>query len=70
MYRGVEPIMFKTDNSSHSVVNTEVLDILKQRGAVEDGDIVIISKGDLVGKQGGTNAMKILHVGAAEHQVD
>jgi pyruvate kinase len=70
MYRGVEPIMFKTESTSHSVVNTEVLDILKQRGAFEDGDLVIISKGDLVGKQGGTNAMKILHVGETEHQSD
>jgi pyruvate kinase len=70
MYRGVEPIMFKTDSTSHSVVNSEVMDILKQRGAIEDGDIVIISKGDLVGKQGGTNAMKILHVGETEHQTD
>jgi pyruvate kinase len=70
MYRGVEPIMFETDSTSHSVVNSEVLDILKQRGAIEDGDVVIISKGDLVGKQGGTNAMKILHVGDADNQVD
>jgi len=70
MYRGVEPIMFKTESTSHSVVNTEVMDILKQRGAIVDGDIVIISKGDLVGKQGGTNAMKILHVGETEHQTD
>ncbi|MCK5334849.1 MAG: pyruvate kinase [Gammaproteobacteria bacterium] len=70
LYRGVEPIMFKTDSTSHAVVNSEVLDILKKRGAVEDGDVVIISKGDLVGKQGGTNAMKILHVGHADQQVD
>ena len=70
LYRGVEPIMFKTDSTSHSVVNTEVMDILKQRGAIEDEDLVIISKGDLVGKQGGTNAMKILHVGEIEHQTD
>ncbi|MEA1888565.1 MAG: pyruvate kinase [Pseudomonadota bacterium] len=70
IYRGVEPIKFDTKSTSHSVVNTEVLDILKQRGAIEDGDVVIISKGDLVGKQGGTNAMKILHVDETEHQTD
>jgi len=70
MYRGVEPIKFDTKSTSHSVVNSEVLEILKKRGAIEDGDIVIISKGDLVGKQGGTNAMKILQVGEIEHQID
>ena len=70
MYRGVEPLKFETTSTSHAVVNAEVQDILKQRGAIEDGDVVIISKGDLVGKQGGTNAMKILYVGEIEHQID
>jgi len=70
MYRGVEPLKFDTSSNSHSIVNAEVLDILKQRGAIADGDVVIISKGDLVGKQGGTNAMKILRVGDIEHDSD
>ncbi len=70
MYRGVEPIKFESKSTSHSVVNREVQEILKQRGAIQDDDIIIISKGDLVGKQGGTNAMKILHVGEYEHQTD
>jgi pyruvate kinase len=34
-----------------------------RRGAVRDGDLVIITKGDLMGKRGGTNAMKIVEVG-------
>ncbi len=70
MYRGVEPIRFETTSRSHAVVNNEVQEILKERGAIEDGDTVIISKGDLVGKQGGTNAMKILRVGDEEQQID
>jgi pyruvate kinase len=70
IYRGVEPIKFDSKSTSHSVVNREVQEILKQRGAIQDDDIIIISKGDLVGKQGGTNAMKILHVGEFEHQAD
>ncbi|GMR06694.1 MAG: pyruvate kinase [Gammaproteobacteria bacterium] len=70
MYRGVEPIKFDTKSRSHARVNTEVLNVLKERGAIEDGDMVIISKGDLVGKQGGTNVMKILRVGDNELQID
>lgn len=70
MYRGVEPIKFNTTSLSHALVNAEVQNVLKERGAIEDGDTVIISKGDLVGKQGGTNAMKILRVGDDEQQVD
>ena len=70
MYRGVEPIKFDTTSRSHAEVNSEVLKVLKERGAIEDADTVIISKGDLVGKQGGTNAMKILRVGEDEQQID
>ncbi len=70
MYRGVEPIKFDTTSRSHALVNAEVQKVLKERGAIKDGDTVIISKGDLVGKQGGTNTMKILRVGDDEQQVD
>ena len=63
LYRGVEPIRFITNSTSHSVVNQQALDLLSERGAVADGDLVILSKGDLHGKQGGTNVMKILRVG-------
>ena len=67
LYRGVEPLKYETTSTVHSVVNAEVQEILKGRGAIEDGDIIIISKGDLVGKQGGTNVMKILQVGEIDH---
>ena len=36
---------------------------LLRRGAVRDGDLVILTKGDLMGVMGGTNAMKIIRVG-------
>jgi pyruvate kinase len=32
---------------------------MRRRGTVRDGDLVIITKGDLTGVMGGTNAMKI-----------
>jgi len=67
LYRGVEPLKYETTSKVHSVVNAEVQDILKGQGAIADGDIIIISKGDLVGKQGGTNVMKILQVGEIDH---
>ena len=37
--------------------------MLKKRHVVEDGDRVVITKGDLMGTGGGTNAMKIVEVG-------
>jgi pyruvate kinase len=36
---------------------------LRQRGFISEGDLVIITKGDLKGISGGTNSMKIVCVG-------
>jgi pyruvate kinase len=63
LYRGVYPISFDTDSKDHAVVNREAVDELKRRGVVRDGDLVILTKGDLMGVLGGTNAMKIVRVG-------
>ena len=47
-----------------SDLNREIIDELLRRGAVRgDGDLVIITKGDLTGVSGGTNAMKIVRAG-------
>ena len=63
LYRGVTPISFKTDTTDHATINKEVVEELKRRGVVRDGDLLIITKGDLMGVMGGTNAMKIVRVG-------
>jgi pyruvate kinase len=63
LYRGVYPISFDTTSRDHALVNLEAVEELKRRGVVRDGDLVIITKGDLMGVLGGTNAMKILRVG-------
>ena len=64
LYRGVYPIAFDITTSDHAEVNREAVAELRRRGAVRDGDLVIITKGDLTGVKGGTNAMKIATVGA------
>jgi pyruvate kinase len=63
LYRGVYPISFDTRTRDHATVNKEAVDELKRRGVVRDGDLVILTKGDLMGVLGGTNAMKIMRVG-------
>ena len=64
LYRGVCPVSFTvTSTTDHATINKEALDELMRRGAVRDGDLVIITKGDFVGEMGGTNAMKIVRVG-------
>ena len=68
LYRGVYPVSFDVTSSDHATVNKEAIDELMRRGAVRDGDLIIITKGDLLGVHGGTNAMKIIQVG--EHEIE
>jgi len=63
LYRGVFPVYFPTIDANHAEANLKAIDLLKKQGVVEDGDFVIITKGDLMGADGGTNAMKIVEVG-------
>ena len=63
LYRGVFPIHFPTVHTNHAEANREAVELLQKRQVVKDGDHVIITKGDLMGTGGGTNAMKIVTVG-------
>lgn len=63
LYRGVCPVSFSISSTDHAEVNRDAVDELLRRGGVRDGDLVIITKGDLAGVMGGTNAMKIVRVG-------
>ncbi|OOZ41910.1 pyruvate kinase [Solemya pervernicosa gill symbiont] len=66
LYRGVYPVSFDSQTTDHAEINKEAIDELVRRGAVRKGDLVIITKGDLLGQHGGTNAMKIAVVGELE----
>ena len=63
LYRGVYPVNFEKPNTDHVQVNIEALKVLKELGVVEDGDLVLLTKGDLMGTMGGTNVMKVIQVG-------
>jgi pyruvate kinase len=63
LFRGVYPVSFDVKGLGSRQANVEVIEELQRRGAVRDGDIVIITKGDLTGVAGGTNVMKIIRVG-------
>jgi pyruvate kinase len=62
LYRGVYPVSFTVDHNDHAALNKEAVDELQRRGVVRDGDMVIITKGDLE-IQGSTNALKLVRVG-------
>jgi pyruvate kinase len=65
LYRGVYPMAFDISRPNPAVVNQELIAELRGKGHVSEGDLVIITKGDLTGVQGGTNSMKILRVTGA-----
>jgi pyruvate kinase len=62
LYRGVHPISFDPTMREHEAVNREAVAELQARGAVSGDDFVLITKGDLAGVRGGTNAMKVVKV--------
>jgi pyruvate kinase len=63
LFQGVYPILFDVVAESHAAVNLAAVNALKARNLVKDGDLVLITKGDLDGVHGGTNALKIVRVG-------
>ncbi len=63
IYRGVFPVYFTHESMDHINVNIEILDKLKKRGLAKKGDTLIITKGDLTGEEGGTNAIKVVTLG-------
>jgi len=68
LYRGVYPCGIDKDtNTEWSEVNRKVVDTLTNRGVVESGDLVVLTKGMYKDKSGGTNMMKILRVGDANY---
>lgn len=67
LYRGVYPARIKTIDTNHARVNKDAVNVLTKLNVAKDNDLVIITKGDLAGIEGGTNAIKVVKVG---HLVD
>jgi pyruvate kinase len=63
LYRGVETIRFDSDTVNYVDANEWAVGQLIDRGVVQEGDLVIISKGDVANVVGGTNTLKIVEVG-------
>ncbi len=62
LLRGVIPFYFDTKQASGLEAAIAALDALKERNLLEEGDLVIITQGDIMGVEGSTNCMRILPV--------
>jgi pyruvate kinase len=63
LFRGVYPINLKTATKERDALLAEAEEELRRRGAVRDGDLILLTIGEPIGQSGGTNTMKIVRVG-------
>ena len=63
IYRGVFPVHYTLEKQDHAQVNRDILEELRNMKQADLGDKFIITKGDLTGQEGGTNALKVVVVG-------
>jgi pyruvate kinase len=63
LFSGVHPVVFHSaaKDQSQEMLNAE--QALVDKGWVQDGDMIVITVGEAVGKAGHTNTMKIVRVG-------
>ncbi|WP_028115292.1 pyruvate kinase [Ferrimonas senticii] len=62
LVRGVNPVQFDSTVFSAEELVPAALEAVKQTGAINSGDLVIMTKGDAMETVGGTNTTKILLV--------
>jgi pyruvate kinase len=65
LFRGVYPVKFKGARNPERALHMAEDELLK-RGAVKNGDTIVLTIGEPFGIAGGTNTMKIVKVG--EHR--
>ncbi len=66
LYRDVYPLMVKYVGHDREELLGEAEKVLVENGVVKEGDLIVLTIGEPIGKSGGTNTMKIVKVG--EHK--
>lgn len=63
MFRGVYPVVMQYHTRDSETLLAEAEEVLLSHRIVQEGDLVVITIGEPIGKSGGTNTLKILKVG-------
>ena len=63
LLKGVHPVSFEHGRDPEEVLH-QAEACLKALGAVSNGDLILLTIGEPIGKPGGTNTMKIIKIGA------
>jgi pyruvate kinase len=66
LFRDTYPLMVKYVGHDREELLQEAENVLVENGVVQDGDLIVLTIGEPIGKAGGTNTMKIVRVG--EHR--
>jgi pyruvate kinase len=66
LFRDVYPLMVSYHGHDRDLLLEEAEQVLVEHGAVQGGDLIVVSFGEPIGKPGGTNTLKIVRVG--EHR--
>ncbi len=66
LFRGVYPFPFAQSTNDRDKILLDAEDELRNRGAVKNGDLILLTIGEPIGISGGTNTLKIVKVG--EHR--
>ena len=62
LFRGVYPIDFDVSQDAEVPVEIQAVKELRRRKIVTKGDLLLVTRGDQMGVQGGTNTLKIMTV--------
>ena len=62
LFRNVRAFNLPQSSDSEAVLNAAEA-LLKEKGVIQDGDLMVVSWGEPMGQVGGTNALKIVKVG-------
>ncbi|TAN50552.1 MAG: pyruvate kinase, partial [Methylococcaceae bacterium] len=68
LFSGVHPIEFHSKTKAQSEEWHNVEAKLVELGLVAEGDMVVMTIGEAIGKAGHTNTMKIMRVGDHHHK--
>jgi pyruvate kinase len=63
LFRDVFPLMVKYVGHDREELLREAEKVLVHSGMVKEGDLIVLTIGEPIGKSGGTNTMKIVRVG-------
>jgi len=66
LFRGVYPYPFEQNTNDREKILQDAENELRHRDVLKDGDLILLTIGEPIGKSGGTNTLKIVKVG--EHR--